>query len=152
MFVQEFVDQFPQAKFLLTAREPRSWLRSMSLTNQHLNVRRFSNRQPERRLRELFFGPPNATYSRGEGELERLGLFPLDGYLGGWAAHYRRVLDAVPMERLLILRTEDLAISAGRLATFLSIPRESIRRQAKPPAPFLRRSTTVSLTDWTHTW
>ncbi len=99
------------------------------LTNQHLNVD-VSNRQPERRLRELFFGPPNATYSRGEGELERLGLFPLDGYLGGWAAHYRRVLDAVPMERLLILRTEDLAISAGRLATFLSIPRRVQRQQS----------------------
>ena len=36
VFVQEFVDQFPQAKFLLTAREPRSWLRS--IINQHLNV------------------------------------------------------------------------------------------------------------------
>ena len=44
VFVQEFVDQFPQAKFLLTAREPRSWLRS--IINQHLNVD-VSNRQPE---------------------------------------------------------------------------------------------------------
>jgi len=126
VFVEELVEAFPRAIFLLTVREPRSWLRS--IVNQHLNVD-VSNRAPERRLRQLFFGPPGATYSSGEEELERLGLFPLDGYLSGWSAHYRRVMDAVPSQRLLVIRTKNLSGSVDRLAEFLSIAPDSINTE-----------------------
>jgi len=123
VFAEELVEMFPQALFVLTVREPQAWLNS--IINQHLRVD-VSHRGPERRLRQLFFGTQGGTYSQGEEELERLGLFSLDGYLGAWSNHYERILERVPRERLLVVRTEALSTSRGRLAHFLSIPPEMI--------------------------
>lgn len=115
--------EFPRAKFLLTLREPTSWLKS--ILNQHLNVD-VSRRPLERRLRELLFHPPGVSYQPSEHSLQRLGLFPLDGYLRAWSAHYTRILQAVPLERLLVIRTDQLARSGPALARFLGIPEASI--------------------------
>ena len=115
--------RFPRAKFILTVRQPASWLRS--ILNQHLNVD-VSQRAPERRLRELLFHPGGVSYGRGDNFLQQRGLFPLDGYLRAWADHYARVLEAVPAERLLVVQTDQLAQSGPVLARFLGIPESSI--------------------------
>ncbi|NOZ55947.1 MAG: hypothetical protein GXO73_04040, partial [Calditrichaeota bacterium] len=64
----------------------------------------------------------------GEEELERRGLFPLDGYLKGWCAHYQWVLEAVPEERLLVIKTEELGSSVEKVASAFGIPSGSIDR------------------------
>lgn len=115
--------EFPGAKFILTLRSPASWLKS--ILNQHLNVD-VSRRPVERRLRELLFSPPGVFHGSGEELLRERGLYPLDGYLRGWSAHYRQVLDGVPARRLLVVRTERLAQSVPVLARFLGIPESSI--------------------------
>lgn len=125
MFSAELAATFPTARFLLTVREPRPWLNS--IMNQHLNVD-VSQRPADGLLRQLLYRPPGSSYSSGEEELERRGLFPLDGYLGGWCTHYMWVLDAVPRGRLLVIRTEELGSSIGRVASFLGIPSGSIDR------------------------
>jgi len=117
-FAKELVEEFPEALFLLTVRQPRPWLES--IINQHLRVD-VTNRQPEKRFRELSFSPPGVNYTRGEEELERLGVFPLEGYLRAWSAHYERVLNAVPADRLLVIETEKLASSTERIERFLFI-------------------------------
>jgi len=43
---------------------------------------------------------------------------PLAGCLGSWRAHLDKVLDTVPADRLLVVRTERLAAEAGRIAEF----------------------------------
>lgn len=123
VFVRELAAEFPRARFVLTVRQPRSWLRS--ILNQHLRVD-LSNRPAERRLRELFFHPAGVSFSADEEKLERLGLFPVDGYLRGWSNHVERVLDGVPADRLLVVPTDELSSSSERLAAFLSIPPETI--------------------------
>lgn len=123
MFAGELAEMFPKARFLLTVREPRAWLKS--IINQHLNVD-VSKRPADKLLRELLFMPPGVTYSHDEQELERLGLFPVDGYLSAWVTHYQGVIDVVPKNRLLIIRTEELKKAVDQLASFLSIPPDSI--------------------------
>lgn len=123
VLAKELAEEFPKALFLLTLREPRSWLKS--IINQHLRVD-VSNRPLERRLRQLFFLPPGVTFGCGEEELQCLGLFPIDGYLKGWSARYEEILDVVPGQRLLVIRTEDLSESADQISAFLSIPSDSI--------------------------
>lgn len=123
MFTEELATTFPSARFLLTVREPRAWLNS--IINQHLNVD-VSNRPSDRLLRQLIYGPPGATYSGGEDELERRGLFPLSGYLKGWSTHYKWVLDVALGQRVLTIETEALSSSVGELAAFLSIAPKSI--------------------------
>jgi len=134
MFAEELSAAFPRAMFLLTVREPRAWLNS--IMNQHLNVD-LSGRPSDELLRRLLYMPPGARYSRGEEELQRLGLFPLSGYLEGWSAHYSWVIDAVPAERLLVVKTEALSNSVEQLAAFMSIPPESIdqKRTHLHPSP-----------------
>jgi len=123
MFTEELAAAFRRALFVLTVREPRDWLNS--IINQHLNVD-VSNRPADRLLRQLLYLPTGAGYSRGEEELEQLGLFPVEGYLRGWSTHYRWVADVLPSERLLVLETQELSDSIARLASFLSIPVDGI--------------------------
>ncbi len=117
-FSGELVSAFPQSRFILTVRSPQKWLNS--IMNQHLNVD-VSNRPADRLARQLLYNPPGSAYSKGEGVLEDRGLFPIDGYLEGWCTHYSWVLDSVPEERLLVIRTEDLRSSVDRIASFLGI-------------------------------
>jgi hypothetical protein len=123
VFCEELAEEFPEARFVLTLREPRAWLNS--IVNQHLRVD-VSERPLERRMRELFFGGDGCEYEREEEELERAGLFPISGYLKGWTGHYRRALSSIPPDRLLVIRTEDLGGSVRAVAGFLSIPEASI--------------------------
>jgi hypothetical protein len=122
-FAEDLASAFPGALFLLTVRDPRPWLNS--IINQHLRVD-VSKRPPERLLRQLLFMPPGVTYGPGEDELRRLGVFPLDGYLKAWSAHYRQVIEGVPSDRLLVIPTEALTTSVDRIAAFLSIPADTI--------------------------
>lgn len=128
VFVELLVELFPQSKFILTVREPRSWLDS--IINQQLNGRRQRARMTSPGPRAAFFPALHEIVCRaghfpfasGESVLEEHGLYPLDGYLSWWAEHNRRVLEAVPRERLLVLRTESLSSEVDRIADFLGVP------------------------------
>jgi hypothetical protein len=105
----------PDAKFILTARDCRSWLTSFidhqisgPTSERWVQMRklRFERKEPH---------PPE------ERALKERGLFTLDGYLGYWARHNREVLETVPSDRLLVLPTERIDQSGAELARFLSI-------------------------------
>jgi len=119
MFAGQLAEMYPKAKFILTFREPREWLNS--IMNQHLNVN-VSQRPDDRLLRGLLYGLPRIEYMKEEEALERRGLFTIDGYLNGWKTHYEWVLDSVPPERILVVRTEKLRDSVERIEEFLGIP------------------------------
>jgi hypothetical protein len=50
----------------------------------------------------------------------------LDGYLSYWAYHYRTVLDDIPEDRRLLLRTKDLDESTDRIASFVGVETSSL--------------------------
>jgi len=110
---------YPDASYVLTVREPRSWLDSK--VNQMVTYK--SPRWLE--LRALRHGAP-VGHPTEEQALANRGLPTLDGLLAEYARHNRRVVDHVPPARLLVLRTQDIRSHADRLAQFAGVPVESL--------------------------
>jgi hypothetical protein len=123
VFVPHLTEIFPAARFILTWREPRAWLRS--IVAQQLSSRERRERTGRigpragffRDLHDLCCGERGAG-GPGEEPLTELDLYSLDGYLGWWARHNQAILDAVPEDRLLVVRTEDIQSRATRIERF----------------------------------
>lgn len=114
--VGELVELFADARFVLTVREPWPWLDSM--TNHSLARPTASHWA---RWRDVRFRADELARPPEEQAWAERGLYTLEGYLGSWARHNRLVLDAVPPERLLVIRTEDLGRRLGDLARFAGV-------------------------------
>jgi hypothetical protein len=112
---------FPEARFVLTIRDCYTWLDS--LLNHHLTR---DTTDSWRKLRDARYPPAERVYSRSEEVLRANGLYPVGAYLKQWASHNRTVLDAVPADRLLVVRTDRIGVSGGRLAAFLGLPAGTI--------------------------
>lgn len=118
--VDLLVDLAPEARFVLTIRDPWSWLDSI--------VNHYLRRQPTaewRAFAEHRFGPRKA-YPPEERVLAEHGLYPLAGYLGYWRAHMEKALEAVPADRLLVVPVDAIAAEAVRIAAFAGLSAESI--------------------------
>ena len=123
-FADELAGEFPKAKFILTVRKPRSWLRSMIDHCLRYPRSRYRDDQDLKYwilIRDLYFGVPPETYPASEAPLASYNLHMLDGYLSYWARHNRMVLDSVPSDRLLIVRTCELSESIDRIAAFMNV-------------------------------
>lgn len=115
LVIEELVALAPDTRFVLTVREPRSWLDSLV---NHLKV----GQAPEHfvRLRSLIYGGAG-EHPPEEAVLAEHGFHPLAGYLTDWARRHDRVLDEVPPERLLVVRTEAIGSSLDELAAFVGV-------------------------------
>lgn len=109
---------FPQARFVLTVREPRSWLRSM--IDNHIDYPPRAG-TGMRLWHDVFFRPEEQSFTPGESALRDHDLYPARTYLTYWVAHNQSVLEAVPADRLLILGTREITPRASELARFLGI-------------------------------
>ncbi len=129
-FVAELAELFPLARFVLTIREPLSWLDSF--INHQLS---YPTGERWQKLRDLRFQPERYPHGKGEEVLAAKGLYSLDGYFSYWARHQRRVLEAVPQERLLILRTSEIGPRAAEIATFAGVSPETLREERSVSFP-----------------
>lgn len=130
-FAADIAKAIPEAKFILTLREPRSWLDSAF--NQTLG--RPAN-DHWTSLRTSIYGAIPDRYPEQEKAMPALGLYPITHYLDRWAERIERVTAAIPQERLLILKTRELENSADRIADFCGVAREllSTREAHRFPA------------------
>jgi Sulfotransferase domain len=120
LVVERLVPLSSRTRFVLTLRDPWSWVESIidhSLRGDPAPV--------YLRLRELRYGT-RRPHPPAERVLADHGLFTLDGYLGSWAERNQRALDVVPAERLLVLRTDQLGDRLGDLAAFVGCPVEHL--------------------------
>lgn len=115
--LNELLSLYPDAKFILTIREPYAWLNSM--INHQLSRR--CNPEWEW-LREYRFRSVYNEHPPEEDILRQLGLFTLDGYLHYWNEHNITVINKVPAGRLLIIRTDQLPESLTKIASFVNNP------------------------------
>ena len=69
---------------------------------------------------------PAAGHPAEEARLAAAGLSTVRGYLRYWERHNREVIAAVPAERLLILRLDELDTAQESLAEFLGIAADSL--------------------------
>jgi hypothetical protein len=122
--LSKLVSLFPDAKFILTIRDPYSWLDSFI---NHQLARGCSDKWLK--LRNYRFRPDKYTHQQGEFILKEKGLYTLDGYLSYWAHHNRTVIDTVPADRLLIVRTDKITERAEEIAAFVGMSSRNLRKE-----------------------
>ncbi len=125
LIVDLLASEFPEARFVLTIRDCYSWLNS-----EFKRVLHTPSQQPQRvKMREFVYNGAVTTYAPEERVLKENGLYPVDNYLARWAAHNEKVLAAVPRERLLVVRTEQIGARAFEIADFAGLPRYTVQLQ-----------------------
>jgi len=121
--VDELIHLFPSSKFILTLRDPLSWLDS------HIN--HILTRQAPawaRRLTNIGMGelPPKETYPREESVLAENGFYQLEKYFSYWNTHNSDVINKVPPNRLLVLRIDEINEGDDKIAKFFEIKASSL--------------------------
>lgn len=131
---------FPNAKFVLTIRDPESWCRSM-LRHIIKNRTKLGYHYWEPVLRHWFTDQPEATSDKAEAywphaqhefpteesSLKNQDLYPLKGLLDYWQQSNVQAIETIPEERLLILDTKKLSESIEQLAMFLNLEVQRLR-------------------------
>ncbi len=123
-FLEILLDEFPDARFILTIRDCYSWLESV--WGQFLRLPQRESMVFWSRMRDAYYRPDRFQHAPEERVLADHGLYTLDGYLSFWERHNAQVLTLVPSERLLVVRTHEIQRDAGRIASFLGVPAESL--------------------------
>lgn len=118
------IEEFPEAKFILTIRDCYSWLDSIINHQLGRELPRFWIP-----FLSFWFRPDKFRHSPQERAFAEQGLYPLDCYLTRWAEHNWQVIDTVPESRLLIIRTDEIVKQIPVIANFLGIPAESLNPQ-----------------------
>jgi len=106
---------FPNSKFILTIREPESWLRSM-LRHVEKNRQRLGYHYWEPVLQHYFAGH---DFPVEETSLEARKLFPLRSMLNYWKSSNESAIQSIPADQLLILNTKKLSESLEQLESFI---------------------------------
>jgi hypothetical protein len=130
------VNEFSDAKFILTVRDCYSWIESSFA--QHMFTWETQNwfNHFLRDFLDFRFGS-RKKHAKEEAILAEKGLYTLDGYFSSWREHNSKVLATVPKERLLIVKTTEINQSLQRIEEFLGIPpgtlphkvRKNVRRK-----------------------
>ena len=110
---------FPDARFILLVRECRSWIDSM--INDQLNLRSWERYDSWIPVYEYYLRCEGRGFPAEERALQKLRLYPLSNYVRSWCRQILRIVDSLPSERLLTIRTGDLASTADELADFLGV-------------------------------
>jgi Sulfotransferase domain len=123
VFAGPLARMYSDARFVLLIRDCFSWLDSV--VDQQLRS------LSEGRVRDAYYQAKylryDDTFDRAEAPLRDAGLIPIASWFRGWAEANQRVLGAVPPDRLLVVRTEDLDDSVAMLAQFAGVPESTIR-------------------------
>ena len=139
-FVDVIARLFPEAKFILSMRDCYSFLDSIT---DHSLAREVSTRWIE--FRKHRFG--GLAHEPEEQVLAEQGLFPLEGYCRYWAEHNEFILQHVPAERLLVVRTNEIRQSIPKIAEFLGIAENSLDKAQSHSYPAANRFGIISQLD-----
>jgi hypothetical protein len=114
--------EFPDARFVLTIRDCYSWCNSfVNFGARHRDTMNPLWYQMGR------FRAHRAEHAPEEQVLKERGFMNLDCYLSYWATHNWDVIEKVPAERLLVVRTDQIQDRAFQIADFAGFPRRSVR-------------------------
>jgi hypothetical protein len=125
-FVESLVDEFPEAKFILTIRDCYSWLDSC--LNHQLNARRSEDMAFWWRYRDFCFRSEAFQHAAQETFLAQHHFYTLDGYLSYWQRINEKILATIPPEKLLIVQTVEIGQSLDKITQFLHIPIQTLNR------------------------
>ncbi|MGX5172730.1 sulfotransferase [Aliikangiella sp. IMCC44653] len=128
---------YPKAHYLLSIREPLSWLDSM--LNHTINYPPPSE-QVIAYWHDMFFRPSEHPHQAEDKALREHNVYSIEAYLKFWSSAVTRVLDCIPKEQLLIVPTKQMKSMANEIAAFLNIEPAKLDYSAghlnKAPAKF----------------
>lgn len=115
---------FPKAKYIVTYRQPLSWL------NSRLNYH--EGKQPEewKPYREHIWSRHFNGYDKEETYLKEQGLYSLSAYLKQYAEQYLLLLQHLPPQQTLLIKTEDINKSADKIENFCLGPNNTKKVKA----------------------
>ncbi len=111
------IDEFPKAKFILTIRDCYSWMNSYM--NHHLS--HDDTADFWWKLRRAYYRADSLQHAVEEQILQDNGLYTVDGYLSYWADYNRKIIDMIPEDRLLVIRTDRIRDNLQNIADFLGV-------------------------------
>ena len=114
---------YPGSHYILTVREPKSWLGS--IFDNNINFPRTES-PTVRHWHDVLFEPHKFSYTRHDQVLKEHNLYPLDAYLNYWINANKSVLDAIPENRLLVLGTREITHKVQLIADFLGVPADTL--------------------------
>lgn len=125
VLIAPMVAACPEKRFILTMRDPYTWCDSWidHNINEPPSASSLFGLLDRVRLRVDEFRP--TTY---DAPLIERGCSPLACYFQLWASHHTRVLESVPAERLLLVKTGEIVERIADIARFAGVPPESLRR------------------------
>jgi hypothetical protein len=133
------VNEFNDAKFILTIRDCYSWLDSLITywIAAPIVIERHWWKRALIDLADFRFGANKFQHAQEENILADKGLYTLDGYFSYWREHNSKIIATIPKERLLVIKTQEIDQSIRRIEEFLGIPlgtlpnkvRENVRRK-----------------------
>ena len=116
--------EFPDARYVLTMRDCYSWCNSAMNHTARYRGRLDAIWAP---IRESRYRPDMFQHAPEEKLLQASGFYTLDGYFSYWARHNGEVIEKIPTERLLVVRTDQIQQRAFEIADFAGLPRRSVR-------------------------
>lgn len=108
---------FPDAKFILTVREPLSWLKSEMRMNIKMHSGIWENYQD---IKYGSFSDKDSLFKKNDY------IYPLNSYLRYYNHHIKFIIENLPKENLLVLDTFEIVNSLENLATFVGLPSNSL--------------------------
>jgi len=112
LVIEGLVAAFPDARYVLTVRDPRAWLESQ-INQQHEK----GHIEPFKTAWARMYGGVPAT--EHDARLHEQGLYGVGGYLSYWSRQNLRVLRAVPSANLMVVWTREITDRADQIARFL---------------------------------
>jgi hypothetical protein len=144
ILIEPFVEACPEKKFILTLRDVYSWCDSW--IDQNLNTplppkSGFAELDRIRLQGERF--PP----TKHDRPLIERGFPSLAAFFQLWASHNRRVLQAVPPDRLLIVKMSEIGSRLSDIARFVGVAPETLRAERAWLARATRKHAVLLLLD-----
>lgn len=126
--IPSLVRLFPQAKFLVSMRDPVSWLNSYIDYGINNRIRAGTNAvAPQKtRMARFRYGDLYRNYSRGEQTLKDYDMPSLEAFLFFYRQYYEAVLESIPEDRRVLFNTFEIERQAPAICAFLGISPSSL--------------------------
>lgn len=108
------VNIFPSSKFVLSIRDPLAWIESEINMNSR-TADSYWELIEKHRYAPRDFSPDDQCLSQFRN------VWPVKNYFRYWMKHVKHVVDNVPPERLIVIKTEELGQSIHRLEQFFDL-------------------------------
>lgn len=126
-YLDFLVKKFPEAKFIFTIRDPYSWI------NSYMNMllrwkQKFGVNPPQwtTNYGKMLFGNFNWNVFNSTQELNHNLDSMVIKFLCHWTEANRRILNLLPQERSVIIKTQEISYSLENIANFVNIHQNSL--------------------------